>query len=158
MHLNITPDYNSKEKVMRIVIVIPSNIYFQSGIRDFSLQMVRNLTESSEQWAFRFQTIVDELCNNAIEHGSQEGEDIALTYYVKPGKWLEFIVEDKGTGPHPLKARQLEAMVDERAKDTKSLGGMRGRGLSRIVKKWADDLTFEDREGGGLRVKMRKNL
>ncbi|MBI4975562.1 hypothetical protein HZC20_02690, partial [Candidatus Peregrinibacteria bacterium] len=54
----------------KISITLPTNAYFMSGIRDFTLNMIKNTTNFDEKWAFRFQSVVDELCNNAIEYGS----------------------------------------------------------------------------------------
>ena len=121
--------------------------------------MVRNLTGLPDQWAFRFQTIVDELCNNAIEHGSHPGEEIALTFYTKPTQWLEVVVEDNGTGPKTIDAQALEAMIAEQKKlKDDEIHGLRGRGLARIVARWTDELDFKPRPGGGMLVRARKNM
>lgn len=158
MDLHLPHEYNSDQEVQRVLIVIPSSIYFQSGIRDFTLQMVRNLTDLSEQWAFRFQTIVDELCNNAIEYGSLKGDDIAITYHVKKDEWLEVTVEDKGTGSKNIQAADLSALVEAKKQENSPLGGLRGRGLAKIVSRWTDELSFEDRPTGGIKAKARKYL
>ena len=151
--------YQTGPEIQRIAITIPSSLYFQSGVRDFTLEMVRNLTGLPDQWAFRFQTIVDELCNNAIEHGSHPGEEIALTFYTKPTQWLEVVVEDKGTGPKSLGSEELQKLILARKDlpDTE-IHGLRGRGLARIVAKWTDELDFHDREGGGMLVRARKYM
>lgn len=158
MALNLPHEYNSDNSIQRVLIVIPSSIYFQSGIRDFTLQMVRNLTDLSEQWAFRFQTIVDELCNNAIEYGSATADDIAVTYYVKKGEWLEVTIEDKGTGNKKTTAAELAALVEAKKKENSELGGLRGRGLAKIVSRWTDELDFSDRPSGGIKARARKYL
>jgi hypothetical protein len=36
--------------------------------------------------------------------------------------------------------------------------GIRGRGLSKIVAEWTDELEFTDLPGGGIRVRIRKFL
>ena len=157
MALHLPNEYGQDQGIQRVLIVIPSSIYFQSGIRDFTLHMVRNLTDLSEQWAFRFQTIVDELCNNAIEYGSATGDDIAVTYYVKKGDWLEVTVEDKGTGAKCMEAAELTALVETRKKQEGDiLGSLRGRGLAKIVSRWTDELEFSDRPAGGLKARARK--
>ncbi len=51
---------------VKITITIPKEAYFISGIRDFTLNLIKNTTSFSEKWAFRFQSVVDELCNYAI--------------------------------------------------------------------------------------------
>lgn len=141
----------------RIMVVIASSLYFQSGIRDFTLEMARNLTGLNDQWAHRFQTIVDEMCNNAIEHGSNPGDEIALTFHLKPGEYLEVVVEDQGSGEHKITAADLARLVEEKkqAKET-DIHSLRGRGLARIVTRWTDELEFTDRKPSGISARARK--
>lgn len=151
--------YQSDPDIQRIAIIIPSSLYFQSGVRDFTLEMVRNLTGLADQWAFRFQTIVDELCNNAIEHGSYPGEEIVLSFYTKPSQWLEIVVEDKGSGGKVIDAQELTTLINSRKDlpDTE-IHGLRGRGLARIVARWTDELEFRNRLEGGMLVRARKYI
>jgi len=141
----------------RIMVVIASSLYFQSGIRDFTLDMARNLTGLNDQWAHRFQTIVDEMCNNAIEHGSKPGDEIALTFHLKPGEYLEVVVEDQGTGEKKLTASELAALVEAKKHTSPvDIHSLRGRGLARIVSRWTDELEFTDRKPSGIRARARK--
>lgn len=148
---------DSKEPV-RISITLPTNAYFMSGIRDFTLAMIRNMTHFSDQWAYRFQSVVDELCNNAIEHGSSPGNEIKVTFINYPGQSIEIIVEDSGTGKTKLRAKDLKALVEERSKPTFPFTSIRGRGLAKIVAAWTDELEFIDMENSGLRVRVKKYL
>lgn len=148
---------NTKEPI-KISITLPTHAYFMSGIRDFTLSLIRNTSEFSEQWAYRFQSVVDELCNNAIEHGSKPGEEITITFINHPKESIEIIVEDSGTGEHPMKAAEIEKIVNERSKEDAILHEIRGRGLPKIVKEWTDELTFTDRPEGGIMVKVKKYL
>lgn len=146
------------EQTTRIVIILPTNAYFMSGIRDFTMEMVKNMTKFDEQWAYRFQSIVDELCNNAIEHGSAQDQDIKVTFTVNPSEWLEVTVEDTGTGKDKLKSKQItESMAKKKDADIRTMG-IRGRGLAKIVSQWSDELEFTDRPEGGIKVRMRKYL
>lgn len=147
-----------EEKPIKITITLPTNAYFISGIRDFTLGLIKNMTEFSEQWAFRFQSVVDELCNNAIEYGSREGEDIKLIFINHQKESIEIIVEDTGTGKNKITAEELQAIVNERRNPNYVHKGIRGRGLAKIVAEWTDELKFEDIEGGGIRVKIKKYL
>ena len=70
------------KKPTKITITLPTNAYFMSGIRDFTLAMIKNTTQFEEKWAYRFQSVVDELCNNAIEYGSAPGENIKIIFNV----------------------------------------------------------------------------
>lgn len=146
----------SQEKPMKISITLPTNAYFISGIRDFTLGLIRNMTEFSEQWAFRFQSVVDELCNNAIEHGSAPGDNIIITFINHEGECIEIYVEDPGTGKVKIDASELTRIVKERRDPNYVHEGIRGRGLSKIVAEWTDELEFTDTESGGIIVRIKK--
>lgn len=147
------------ERPTEIRIAIPTQAYFLSGIRDFVVNLTKNLTGFSGQWAFRFQAVVDELCNNAIEHGSKPGEFINVTLISTKNKSLEVIVEDTGTGKDKITAEQLTALLQERKQMmTTQYLGFRGRGLPKIVGEWTDELVFENTSQGGIRVKVKKYL
>lgn len=143
---------------MEITITLPTNAYFVSGIRDFTLNLIRNMTEFSEQWAFRFQSVVDELCNNAIEHGSQPGDMITITFINTPNDSIEISVEDSGKGKVKITAEELTRIVKERSDPNYVHTGIRGRGLSKIVAEWTDELTFADTPGGGIKARIKKFL
>ena len=153
----------STEELMKrpieITIELPTQAYFVSGIRDFTLYFTQNLTGFSEQWAFRFQAVVDELCNNAIEHGSAPGEKLIITFVSIKDTSFEVSVQDTGTAKEGLNAAQLTALYQERKQlMTKQYLGFRGRGLPKIVGEWSDDVIFEDADGGGIRVEVKKYL
>ena len=145
-------------KPVKISITLPTNAYFMSGIRNFTLGLIRNMTEFSEQWAFRFQSIVDELCNNAIEHGSEPGKDIKLIFISYPHDSIEIYVEDTGTGKNKMIAEELQRIVAERRNPNYVHTGIRGRGLSKIVAEWTDELEFRDSAEGGIQVRIKKFL
>lgn len=146
-------------KPVTVAIALPTQAYFVSGIRDFTLNLTKNLTGFSEQWAFRFQAVVDELCNNAIEHGSAPGQFLKISFISTKGKSLEVIVEDTGTAKEKMTAQQLTQLFQERKQMvTQSYLGFRGRGLPKIVGEWTDEVVFEDTETGGIRVRVKKYL
>ncbi|MBP7898796.1 ATP-binding protein [Candidatus Gracilibacteria bacterium] len=149
---------NENTKPTRISILLPTNAYFMSGIRDFTMSFIKNATQFNEQWAYRFQSIVDELCNNAIEYGSTPGQDIKLTLTYKPGDCLEIIVEDTGTAKVKRTAAEVQKIVDEKRKPGYIHTGIRGRGLSNIVSNWSDEVTFKDIPNGGVMVIAKKRL
>ncbi len=147
------------QRPTEIRIQIPTQAYFLSGIRDFVINLTKNLTGFSNQWAYRFQAVVDELCNNAIEHGSKPGEFIRVTLICTQKKSLEVVVEDTGSGKEKMTAQQLGALLKERRQ---IMGahylGFRGRGLPKIVGEWTDEIVFEDVPTGGIRVRVKKYL
>lgn len=147
------------DKPIEVCIALPTQAYFISGIRDFTLSMTMNLTGFSKKWAFRFQAIVDELCNNAIEHGSAPGQLIKIKFVSVRNTSIEVTVEDTGTSNEKMTAEQLTALLKERKQMmTRQYTGFRGRGLPKIVAEWTDEVTFENAETGGIRVKVKKYL
>lgn len=142
----------------KITISLPTNAYFMSGIRDFTLALIKNMTGFSEQWAYRFQSVVDELCNNAIEHGSAPKQEIKVIFINYPNDSIEIIVEDTGTGKNKLKAEDLQKLVAERSKPGYPFTEIRGRGLAKIVAAWTDELEFIDLPTGGMRIRVKKHL
>lgn len=151
----------SVEEPVKITIIIPTMAYFMSGIRDFTKNIVRNMTGFSEQWAFRFQSVVDELANNAIEFGSAPGKDVKITFISQKGKSIEIFVEDTGTGPTETKknAKEITTYVEEQKNiEPTQITTIRGRGLAQIVANWTDVLEFKDNPDGGLTVHVVKYL
>lgn len=143
----------------KITIVLPSHAYFTAGIREFTFDLVKNMTGFSEQWAFRFQSVIDELCNNAIEHGSKKGADIRITFIAQRNEYMEIFVEDTGTGESPRTPEELTEYVDE--KKTQPAGTvmtLRERGLWQIVSNWSDKLDFSKSELGGIKAHIIKYI
>jgi anti-sigma regulatory factor (Ser/Thr protein kinase) len=155
----VQKDVPLDERPIEIKIIIPTQAYFLSGIRDFVVNLTKNLTGFSMQWAFRFQAVVDELCNNAIEHGSKSGAVVGVTLISTKGKSLEVIVEDTGTGNVKINAEDLTKLYKEKRGNVGAQYlGFRGRGLPKIVGEWTDELIFENITGGGIRVRAKKYL
>lgn len=153
--MNINP---IQSDLTKICISLPTNAYFMSGIRDFTLNMIKNTTNFSEKWAFRFQSVVDELCNNAIEYGSQPGSEIGITFVYSKDDYLEITVEDTGTGKEKVKAADVQKLYQSRKEPGYVFTGIRGRGLVKIVGEWSDELKFTDRPEGGIAVSVKKQL
>lgn len=140
----------------RITITLPTNAYFMSGVRDFTLNIIKNTTNFEEKWAFRFQSVVDELCNNAIEYGSSAGSEIRISFLYAKDDYLQIEVEDTGTGKNPINAAQLQKIFEERKAPGYQFSGIRGRGLVKIVGEWTDEINFVDRNEGGIKVVVKK--
>ena len=157
--LNKSNTVAGTENPVRISIILPTNAYFMSGIRDFTKTVVQNMTGFAEQWAFRFQSVVDELTNNAIEFGSAPGEDIKITFISVKNRYIEVFVEDTGTGSIKKTAADMTAFVQkQRNLDPSKITTLRGRGLAQIVANWTDSLEFKDNEKGGITVHVMKYL
>ncbi|MBN2096043.1 sensor histidine kinase [Candidatus Peregrinibacteria bacterium] len=158
-HSVASKSQKNMDEPIKISIIIPTNAYFMSGLRDFTMNVVRNMTGFSEQWAFRFQSVVDELVNNAIEFGSAPGMDVKITFVSRKGKSIEIYVTDSGTGPSKRTAQDMTAVIEERKHmDPTKMTSLRGRGLAQIVANWTDVLEFKDNPEGGLTVHVVKYL
>lgn len=151
-----TPQPNTEP--IKITITLPTNAYFMSGVRDFTLSIIKNMTKFPDQWAYRMQAVVDELCNNAIEHGSSLKQEIKVIFQSYPDQSIEIIVEDSGTGKSKIHPADLQKLVAERSKPGYPFTEIRGRGLAKIVAAWTDELEFTQVENGGVRTRVRKYL
>lgn len=100
----------------------------------------------SNRDSFRIETIVDEICNNAIEHGKNESGDlIDLSISIDPDK-VEFDITNISD---PEKVATLTTLlVPDTTSDNKSSADLkRGRGLA-LIKMLSDELTVESTEQG----------
>lgn len=102
--------------------------------------------------SFRIETIVDEICNNAVEHGKSGSEEcIDLTVVIDPDK-IEIDVRNMSD---PAKIESLTAqLLPENSKHHKSKPDVkRGRGLT-LIKMLSDELSVEcTDQGTSVRVK-----
>ena len=57
-----------------------------------------------------------------------------------------------------MSAKEMQAIVNERRNPSYVHTGIRGRGLSKIVAEWTDELEFTDQAAGGLKVRIKKYL
>ena len=98
------------------------------------------------QKAEHLKSVVDELCNNAIEHGSQPTSEVVLEIH-SDDKAIKITCLDQGHG-NKLSAEELQKKITEGVKE----GDVRGRGMPMIVKSFVDELEVKDRKEGGLSI------
>jgi len=147
----------AQETPLKITVILPTNAYFMAGIRDFTMTVTQNMTGFSQQWAFRFQSVVDELTNNAIEFGSAVGQNITITFVSVKNKYIEVFVEDTGTGAKKMTAADMMQYIETHKNiNPTTITTIRGRGLSQIVANWADKVEFYDNDKGGLTAHVVK--
>ena len=110
----------------------------------------------------RFVLACDEMNNNAIEHGSKQGDTNILRINIqKKQDWvfLNVEVQDSGNGTTAKNASQMQECKDHRTKVWFSNHtSIRGRGLFLIIINIVDELYFNDANNGWLIVWFKKDL
>lgn len=100
----------------------------------------------------RVALVVDELVNNAIEHGTvyrRRGLDLSVGIGIEDGRLaVEFCDPEM---PEPT-VRELAAALADAGNGMPSLENERGRGLF-LLSVYLDDLRAESMAGGGMRLR-----
>ncbi|GAB0174711.1 MAG: hypothetical protein HHAS10_05900 [Candidatus Altimarinota bacterium] len=173
-HVNISHlEYEQALKALQIATSHLSNIaitidfgadYAQSKIiRDFVSQIFE-YHKIETPWGGRFTLITDELINNAIEHGSSEGDIDSCVIEAgrekNGGFYIILEVHDTGNGKDAKTAHEMSIVRSN--KKEKIEGGIymekRGRGLFHITEKLVDRLEFHESPKGGLAVRIEKAI
>lgn len=108
------PFVGSDHERKLIAVAMLSNMEFSPRIRELVLSIIRNNTGFSSRWACRLQSVIDELVNNAIEHGSDGKSLVTLTIFLSTDGSLEFTIADTGTG---TKKTTAEALTEKMRKN-----------------------------------------
>ncbi len=130
---------------MHYRISFPASFAHVAPLRDLAYHAAK-LQGFNEQRAERMRSIVDELCNNAIEHGSQPTSEVVLEIHADE-KQFKITTFDLGAG-NKMNAAQIEEKI---AAGTPFENG-RGRGVSMIIKGFSDAFSFADRKDGGIKA------
>lgn len=105
-------DSEHKRKVISISML--SSMEFSPRIRELVLSVIRNNTNFSSRWACRLQSVIDELVNNAIEHGSDGNSLVTITIFLSTVDGsLEVTISDMGTGKKKTTAEILTKKMRE---------------------------------------------
>jgi anti-sigma regulatory factor (Ser/Thr protein kinase)/anti-anti-sigma regulatory factor len=139
-------DYNWKfgNNPEHVQLSFPPYLIFVPPIRSLVSRIAKQKGNSNRD-SFRIETIVDEVCNNAIEHGLKEkNKAIDLKIKIDPKK----IEIDVTSISDPAKMSSLKALLqsDDHITD-KRTGDKRGRGLS-LIKMLSNELTVNFNESG----------
>lgn len=126
---------------------------FSPRIRELVLSVIRNNTKFSSRWAYRLQSVIDELVNNAIEHGSDGHSLVTISLFLDPlDGSLEVTITDAGTGNKKTTAAVLTKKMYENyelMKENPLINTtIRGRGLAQIVINWTDTFEIQDNTDG----------
>jgi anti-sigma regulatory factor (Ser/Thr protein kinase)/anti-anti-sigma regulatory factor len=126
-----------------ISVHFPSELTFVPPIR----ALIRRITKQkrySNKDAFRIETIVDEICNNAVEHGTrEEGKDIGVKVIIDREK-IELAISNK---TDPDKLEELKKMSKYLSKPKTALQEKRGHGLT-LVKLLTNDFNIDSSHSG----------
>ncbi|MDE0297462.1 MAG: ATP-binding protein [Candidatus Poribacteria bacterium] len=136
-----------------IEIHLPSRLWYIEPVLAFLKQLAQQIGFCQQRIA-DIQLAIDEICGNAIEHGS-EGDDkgIAISIDVNDHQ-LDILVRDKGTRDRGswLTAEKLEEISQRRAPDRE-----RGHGIY-MVEELSDEVKMEPNSFGGTDVRVRFSL
>lgn len=132
-------------------------------IRDF-VASIFEYNAVHTPWGGRFTLITDELINNAIEHGSSDGDiDSCLIEAGRDKKWSFYInleVHDTGTGKDAKSAQEMKTVKDSHTNNKPKGTYMekRGRWLFHITEKLVDRLEFKESPKWWLAVRIEKAI
>lgn len=134
-------------------IKIPADFCFVPGVRACISKICAGMGFGDHE-VYQIETIVDEICNNAVEHGSKSSQDIIIIgCSLSPGR-LEFHITDIGN--KEFKVQDVMERNKRRIEQGWELEEMsqRGRGLL-IIQRMIDGMTIE-KAGNGTKVSLYK--
>ncbi len=150
-----------KDDAIALGFVYSSNFKNTRVIRRF-VELMAIKMWLSEEWVNRMVLIVDELNNNAIEHGSKKWTLSQMRVYMAQldGKVdVTIEAEDSGSWPHPKRALDmLHLRRETERRGFKNHTSIRWRGLFLIITRLVDNLYFKDSTTGGLIVWIDKKI
>jgi anti-sigma regulatory factor (Ser/Thr protein kinase) len=130
---------------MNFTIHFPANFENIPALRDM-VSHCAALEGFSGKQSERLRSVTDEICNNAIEHGSQPTSEVVLEVHTDPHS-MKITCQDQGHG-NTLKAADIEKRISGEI----PVESGRGRGMKMIVSAFVDVLKIEDLKEGGVKV------
>ncbi len=132
-----------------ILLTIPNQLVVVPPLRNFIRKCILSKGYSARE-AFQVETIVDELCNNAIEHGKHGVKgivEVALAIgrnkiEINIANGIEFI-NGENSSPEAI-TRVMESFID---KPSSTIDNPRGRGLA-LVKMLASEFDIDSSDDG----------
>jgi serine/threonine-protein kinase RsbW len=137
------------EKPRSFELTIPSRLEEMQAVHQLVGQAVKEykLTDELAHW---IELTISESMINAIQHGNKADPAKEATLRISSdGDAIEIIVEDQGCG------FKLDKVADPT--DIANLLKPNGRGLL-IIRSFMDEVDLSQREDGGCRLRMVKNL
>lgn len=125
-------------------LVFPSSLKLVPPIRQLASRLAKQKGYSGRD-AFRIETIVDEVCNNAVEHG-MNGQDLDVSMVIRIDK--DKIEVDVTNVSDPQKVSALKALLKPAASAV-HIGDdqKRGRGLA-LIRMLSNDMAVDITENG----------
>jgi serine/threonine-protein kinase RsbW len=133
-----------------ISLTIPGDLQHVPPLR-------KNIAEYCTKWRFSEEEILEiqlaatEILNNAIEHGSGNGEDTIAVRFEFDGSSIIFSVKDRGTGPGQITQDDFDGI------GTPEMLSERGRGLY-LIKTFVDEVRVMNAPDGTEVVFKRKRI
>jgi anti-anti-sigma factor len=135
--------WEKEKKPEQVDLTFPSNLKMVPAVRQLVSRIARQKGYGNRD-AFRIETIVDEICNNAVEHGlNGSNHEIGIKVSIDPDK-IEIDVTNI-SDPDKMFLLRSHLKPDEHL-DVKH-DDKRGRGLM-LIKMLTDELTFNTSEHG----------
>lgn len=134
----------------KIHVSFPSHLKIVPPVRQLISRIAKQKGYGNRD-SFRLETIVDEICNNAVEHGMSGSElSIKLNMEIDPEK----VELDVTNTSDPEKMASLKALLKPKNNNDIKLDERRGRGLA-LIKMLTDELSV-DCSGTGTSVHIKK--
>ncbi len=106
-----------------IKLNIPSDVFYLEPVRAFIGNLAQHLGFSRKRIA-DIQLAVDEICNNAVNHGSVSTEAVISLQISVRAQVLEILVQDAGTGVDWLTPERLSEIEANRSPKNESGHGI----------------------------------
>jgi anti-anti-sigma factor len=144
-------EYDNEAQQVRITV--PSNPAYVPALRRLFSSMVVQKGYNRKD-AFRIETILDELCNNAIEHGDKSQHHFHVEFHLDREK-VEMLVRNSTGTLNSAQDQSVRQKFENPVVDDDSI---RGRGLA-LVKMLSSELRLDiDAEGTTVHVtKVRED-
>jgi anti-anti-sigma factor len=137
-------DYKKESK--SVGVTFPAALKLVPPVRQFASRLAKQNGYSAKD-AFRIETIVDEVCNNAVEHGrSAQGSEIEVRMAIDKEK-VELNVSNQSDPDKVAALRELIGPAAQAAPTHVGNDDKRGRGLA-LIKMLSNDMNVEITERG----------
>lgn len=131
----------------KMLLEVPANPAYVPAIRRLISSVVLQKGYNRKD-AFRIETIIDELANNAIEHGNSDQRKFFVEFSLDREK-VEILVRNQTSIVDPVLAQKVKQKFENPVVDDESI---RGRGLA-LVKMLSSELRLDlDSEGTTVHV------